>query len=197
MQEKTLYERSLEALVEKLEAENAKLRAALADGRNSPSYMAPSKEREERRAEEALVVASDEPEPNRGIGTVLFAEHKSTPPPENKAVKRLSEEEKRTFMLANGWTFHADIYDQDIPACWENGGRWQGLDEAYQLALSEVARKSLLSTGWLEVPDEVSGEKLWHREGELPIQFHLALRQHNPELSRALHPTAHTNGAGQ
>jgi hypothetical protein len=199
MQEKTLYERSLEALVEKLEAENGTLRATLADGRNSPNYMAPSAEREERRAEgtaeAAPAASSDDPESaNRGIGTVLFVEHKSTPPTENTVVKRQSEEAKRAFLLANGWNEHGDIYEQNIPVCWEHGAKWQTLDDAYETELIAQAKLLLTKTGWHPVVGG-DGFERWQRENGDPVLFHHALRAADPDLSRKLHPTAYVNGA--
>lgn len=153
-----------EARIAWLEKENDRLRAELASGAASPMYMAPSKEREERRAEEAT--------------SALFAPHVVAAPLEDSGAvvaKRLSEAEKRAFLLANGWTCHDEIESQNIRVCWENGAKWYSLEDAYALCTTEISKGKLRGSGWESVVDPVDEIERWKRPGagEL-VMFHVA-----------------------
>jgi hypothetical protein len=161
--DKTLYERSLEALVEKLEAENARLREMVSGT---------SDHRPERFSGPTEITlpstASD------GIGfadraaldsATLFQEHKSTPPPENKIAKRASEAEKRELLTAHGWSVHPEVEDQNIRVCWEHGAQWYSLEDAYELAIKDLAREKLRRALWSQMTDPVSGDEAWSAPG--------------------------------
>ena len=117
----------------------------------------------------------------------LFSPHDSglPPPPDPTRLvkKRESEQQKRDALLAAGWTEHREIYDQNIAACWENGGRWVDVHKAYEQMLASCARRQLSDLGWNQVMgvDDVErwvrpgGDVNVHNEAALP--FHHALQQ--------------------
>jgi hypothetical protein len=167
--DKALYAELLTKRLAELEGETARVRAelsgierdrdaeaaaqlALRDGRNSPNYMAPSAERELRRAEES---------------SLYVTPHISTSPPAAEVVqaKRLGEAQKREFLEARGWTVHKDIEDQSIRICWENGARWYSLEDAFDVELKALARKRLVDDGWSVLTDPVDEHESWCRPG--------------------------------
>lgn len=88
---------------------------------------------------------------------------------------RLNEIQKREFLIANGWTVHPEVEDQNIRVCWENGGKWLTLDAAYDLVVAEQKKARLRAAGWESVVDPVDEIERWRRpsDGEL-VMFHLA-----------------------
>lgn len=195
MSEKTLYERSLEALVAQLETENAKLRAAMSDGER----------RKERRSEEvergqsaASALAREPHDASAALPFLESAPHVTSRPAERAAsdpIKRAGEAEKRSFLVSAGWTDHPDIYAQNVSACWEHGAKWQTLDDAYEVAMTEKAKTLLLSTGWVPSVGEADEIERWSKGLYAAVPFHIALQAASPSMSRALHPTAYVNGA--
>jgi hypothetical protein len=180
--DKALYSELLTKRLAELETEIAKVRAelsgierdrdaeaaaqlALHDGRNSPNYMGPSAEREQRRAEES---------------SLYVTPHISTPPPAAEAVqaKRLSEVQKREFLESHGWAVHKDIEDQNIRVCWENGAKWHTLEDAFELEVKAVAREKLIGAAWLFETDPVDEIERWRRPstGEL-VTFPVACQE--------------------
>jgi hypothetical protein len=121
---KTLYERSLEALVAQLEAENERLRAAVTP---SPAVAAPAEE------------TSQLP-----LYVVPRIGRSSQPPPEKSGAP--TSDEKRAVLFARGWTHHEEIYEQNIPVCWERGAKWYSLDDAYKVELGELSESAAVSS---------------------------------------------------
>lgn len=95
----------------------------------------------------------------------------STPPP----ALRLNEIQKREFLLVNGWTVHPEIEGQNIRVLWENGAKWQTLEDAYELVMTDLKKSELRAAGWESVVDAVDEIERWKHPttGEL-LMFHVA-----------------------
>lgn len=93
------------------------------------------------------------------------------PPP----ALRLNEIQKREFLIAHGWTVHPEIEDQNIRVCWENGAKWQTLEMAYEIVVTEAKKAALHAAGWESVVDAVDEIERWKDPltGELQL-FHIA-----------------------
>jgi len=89
---------------------------------------------------------------------------------------RLNEIQKREFLIANGWTLHPEIEDQNIRVCWENGARWQTLEAAYEIVVTEAKKAALRTAGWESIVDAVDEIERWkHPSTGVLHLFHVAV----------------------
>lgn len=181
---KSLYERSLEALVEQLEAKVAKLEeendvwrryaGPIVDVDLAKQQIPPHRQTEaERVDEEAHLTRVHAAEVAAGFPLASEA-HVTTPANapmtwETEAhadptPKRLSDAERRAVLLENGWTEHTEIYQQNIPICWERGAKWYSLEDAYGLVLKDREANLLLAGGW-QPETGICGREFWKEPG--------------------------------
>lgn len=99
--------------------------------------------------------------------TPLFVPHDPTTPPDPARLvkRRESEQQKRDQLLLAGWVEHREIYDQNIPECWEKGGKWVDVHHAFEEMLSEKARAELVRQGWSTAEAIGDGVERWCRPG--------------------------------